>query len=319
MRAMPVAPRQRQRGVALLAAVLVVALATILIAGLLDRGQLGLSRAVQQTRSAQAHAFQQGLELWAARILRDDLERRGNDSRNDVWAQPMPPITVPEGIIHGRMRDLDGCLNLNALWRPDAGDDAIAVARFQRLLRVLELDPNLADAVLDWLDDDGIGRRGGGEDALYAAMDPPRRPANRSFVHTSELRAVAGVDEAIYQRLQGHVCARPDTDNRLNINTASVAVLMSLDDAIGPALARRLHRDGRADFADGEAFRQHLAEQEQIQLAAGALRDVVASSRHFVAEAEIVMSEVPVRLYSLLERDPGSGRVRVLARSVGRY
>ncbi len=308
-----------QRGVALLAAVLVVALATILIAGLLDRGTLGQSRALQHTRSAQAYAFQQGLELWAARILRDDLERGGSDSRNDMWAQPMPPITVPEGLIHGRMRDLDGCLNLNALWTAEDGENSLAISRFQRLLRVLELDPGLADAIVDWLDDDGVARRGGGEDAAYAALSPPRRPANRPFVHSSELRAVIGIDDEIHQRLLPHVCARPDGGNTLNVNTASPQVLMSLDDAIGPALARRLHQDGRADFADHQQFRDRLIEQEALQLAADALRDVVATSRYFVAEAEVLMSEVPVRLYSLLDRDRAGGRIRVLARSVGRY
>ena len=62
----------RQRGVALLVALLVVALATVLIASLLDRGELGRARTRNQLREAQAQAYAQGLEVYAARVLQQD-------------------------------------------------------------------------------------------------------------------------------------------------------------------------------------------------------------------------------------------------------
>jgi general secretion pathway protein K len=307
------------RGVALLAAVLVVALATILIAGLLDRAGLGQARALQSTRAAQAQAYQQGLELWAARILRDDRANDGVDSRTDAWAQMLPPITVPEGLITGRLRDLDGCLNLNALWHA-GGEQPLEINRFERLLTLLELDPGLLDAIVDWLDDDDRSRRGGGaEDAAYAALDPPRRAGNGPFVHVSELRAVIGIEPAIYQALLPHVCARPDPSGPLNINTASALVLRSLHRGIDAALAQRLHSDGRARFQSVDAFAQALQEANIIEPLDGQGQGLGVASRWFVAEAQIVLGEVPVNLYSLLERRPEDGLVVVHARSQGRY
>jgi general secretion pathway protein K len=309
----------RPRGVALLAAVLVVALATILIAGLLDRAGLGQARALQSTRAAQAQAYQQGLELWAARILRDDGANDGADSRVDAWAQPLPPITVPEGVITGRMRDLDGCLNLNGLWH-DGSEDATAIARLERLLAFLELDPGLLDAIVDWLDEDDRSRRGGGaEDAAYAALDPPRRAGNGPFVHVSELRAVAGVDAEVWQALAPHVCARPDPASALNINTASALVLRSLHPDIDAALAQRLYSDGQARFPSVDAFAQALSEAGLVQPLEGGGQGLGVTSRWFVAEAQIVLGDVPVNLYSLLERRPEDGLVVVHARSQGRY
>lgn len=306
---------RRQRGVALLAAVLVVALATLLIAGLLDRGSLGQARALQFTRAAQAHAYQQGLELWAARILRDDLERDRVDSRTDAWAQAMPPVTVPDGLIHGRMRDLDGCLNLNGLVQGGQADP-LAVARFTRLLRVLELDPALVDQVLAWTSPAGAGA--GTQDAAYAALDPPRRTARAPFAHVSGLRAVIGVDEEIYQRLLPHVCTRPDPASPINLNTATPEVLRSLHDGIGPALAQRLHADGRARFLTPEEFFERLLHDEAVPILPPDRQGLATASRYFVAQAEISISQVPVRLYSLLEREP-EGRVTVHARSQGRF
>ncbi|MDZ3822649.1 MAG: type II secretion system minor pseudopilin GspK [Pseudoxanthomonas sp.] len=312
------APLPRVRGVALLAAVLVVALAAVLVAGLLDRGVLGQARALQHGRAAQAVALQQGLELWAARILRDDAARDGVDAVGDAWSQPMPPLPLPEGMAHGRLRELDGCLNLNALWS-GGQPDALAMARFERLLRVLELDPRLLDAVVDWLDEDDLGRAGGGEEATYAALEPPRRAANGPFVHVGELALVAGVDAASLQRLLPHVCAHPGSDTRINVNTATVPVLMALDEAIGPAVARRLHRDGRARHASSADFlaavERELGRPPPPQLAQG----IDVRSRHFLAEILIVQAQVPVRLYSLLDREPGTGTVRVVARSLGRW
>lgn len=307
----------RMRGVALLSAVLVVALATILIAGLLDRGRIGQARAVQYSRTTQAYAYQQGLELWAARLLRDDLAGgSGSDHRSEPWAQPMPPLDIPEGRIFGALRDLDGCLNLNALWSPnDDQPSRVARARFARLLRALELDAGLLDAIVDWLDSDDLARNGGGEGARYATLDPPRRPANGAFAHVSELRSVLGIDAERYERLAPHVCARPDRDAAININTAPPPVLMSLADGIGLAFARRLHRDGRATYNSPSELLSELA-AAGIQLPPDEAGHLRASSRYFVAEAEILQGDIGIRLYSLIERHQG---IRVLARSQGRF
>ena len=70
MRARPA----RQRGVALLIALLAVALAVILIASLLDRGELAFARTRNALRGQQAIAYAEGLEGFAAQTLIRDLD-----------------------------------------------------------------------------------------------------------------------------------------------------------------------------------------------------------------------------------------------------
>ena len=82
----------RQRGIALLIALLTVALAAVLIAGLLDRGELALARTRNALRGEQAEAYAQGLEAYAARVLIKDAPDAG-DSNTDPWAMPLPPQT----------------------------------------------------------------------------------------------------------------------------------------------------------------------------------------------------------------------------------
>jgi len=73
--------KSRSRGVALIVALLVVALATVLIAGLLDRGELAHARTRNSLREAQAQSYALGLEAYAAKVLVQDQARSsGADS-----------------------------------------------------------------------------------------------------------------------------------------------------------------------------------------------------------------------------------------------
>lgn len=304
---------RRERGVALLVALLAVALAVILVAGLLDRGELTLARTRNALRSAQATAYAQGLEAYAAQVLLED--RPGQDSRGDVWALPLAPQVVPGGAITANLRDLNGCFNLNNLVLP--GDSAAEKAwrdLFGRLLAIHGVDAGVGEAVVDWLDADANSAgNGGAEDNAYLGRSPPYRAANRRFVHVSELRLVRGVDGDAYARLAADVCALPP-GTTLNVNTASVAVLQAIEPGISRSLAERLWQDGRANWTEFDAFRRALPDQG---MGLGALRGKLGlASDYFMARGEVVLDDVPFTFHSLIERRGGSG-IRVLTRSRG--
>jgi general secretion pathway protein K len=104
-RARPATPPARQRGVALITAVLVVALATMLAINVTFRGML------DQRRSANLFAFDQGFEValgaeaWAADFLRKDAQETQQDHLGETWAQSMPPLPIDEGVgtVEGRL------------------------------------------------------------------------------------------------------------------------------------------------------------------------------------------------------------------------
>ncbi|MGA9342795.1 MAG: type II secretion system minor pseudopilin GspK [Rhodanobacteraceae bacterium] len=306
---------RRQRGIALLVALLTVALAVILIAGLLDHGELAYARTRNALRGAQADSYAQGLEAYAALVLAKDwAQSRQFDANGDIWTLPLPPQQVPGGEIAATMRDLNGCFNLNNLGPTDAARTAW-LAMFRRLLNVEGIDPGLADAVTDWLDtDQDITSNTGAEDDFYLALPAPYRTANRSFAHVSELRLVRGFDGEAYARLAPYLCALP-VGSVLNINTASVPILESLDPHINQALAQRLWNNGHAQWQDLNTFSAQLTQQGLPPLDPALASQIGVSSNYFMARGQITLDDVPMTFYSLIQRN--GGRIEVLERSRG--
>lgn len=300
---MTASPR-RQRGVALLVALLVVALATILIAALLDRGELALARTRNVLRGEQAEAYAQGLEAYAADVLLKTLDQKP-DTNASPWAMPLPTQPVPGGTIGAAMSDQNGCFNLNNLAPENTPARAEWSKIFARLLTVLGLRPDLGAAVEGWLDPASRAA----EANFYLAQPVPYRPRGGLFAHVSELRLVRGVSGEVYARLAPYVCALPP-GTRLNVNTASVPVLMSLDPGLSKAAAEKLWNGGQARHRDATSF---LAEAG-LANRTGLENLLDTSSTHFLARSDIVLDAVPYTFYSLIERNSG---VRVLQRSRG--
>jgi general secretion pathway protein K len=300
----------QQRGVALLVALLVVALATVLIASLLDRGELGLARTRNQLRESQAEAYAQGLEAYAARVLQQDwaLNGGGADSNASMWAVPLPPTPVPSGLIAATMRDRNGCFNLNNLVDAGGSPNPQWLEKFRRLLTALRLDPNLADAVGAWLNPGP-----GNDDPYYLAQAVAYRQAKQQFIHVSELRLVKGVSADAYAALAPHVCALP-RGSRINVNTASVPVLMTLGGVTTEELAQSVWQEGHANYPDLAAL-QSIVPGIQAESAYYGV-----SSSYFQARGDITLDGQPFTFYSLIERRLGSGAdggIRVIARGRG--
>jgi general secretion pathway protein K len=299
-----------QRGIALIVALLVVALATVLIAGLVDRGELAFARTRNQLLDAQARAYAQGLETYAAHVLVHEWAVNGGraDTNASAWAMPLPPTPVPGGQITASMHDANGCFNLNNLVDANGGPNAPWPDKFRRLLGALRLDPKLADAVLAWMNP-----QPGSEDPYYLAQAVPYRSAQRAFVHVSELRLVHGIGGEVYAALAPHVCALP-RGTKINVNTASVPVLMTLDGVTTQELAERIWRRGKANY-------QNLTDLDALVHGIGAESQWYGvRSSYFLARGDITLDGFPFTFYSLIERRLGvgaDGGVRVIARSRG--
>ena len=292
-----------QRGVALLVALLVVALAAVLIAGLLDRGELALARTRNALRGEQAEAYSQALEAYAADVLIKDADEGGDDANTDIWAAPLPPQPVPGGLILATMRDLNGCFNLNNL----AGADTTWERMFGRLLDARGVDRELTKAVEQWL---GADRSSDVTDAYYLAQPVPYRSAQRLFVHVSELRLVRGVSGDVYARLAPYVCALPP-GTAINVNTASVPVLQTLGDGISTAEAERLWQNGQAHWS-GDFWKQWNG--IDVDTAVESRGYAGTKSSYFLARGDVTLDGIPFTFYSLIERGKG---VQVIERSRG--
>ncbi|HKJ76970.1 MAG TPA: type II secretion system minor pseudopilin GspK, partial [Gammaproteobacteria bacterium] len=227
----------RQRGVALVTALLVVALATVAAVAMATRQQVDIRRTANLLAGDQGRLYAEGVEAWAAQVLRRDREDGDTDAEGEQWATVLPPITVEGGEITGRIEDMQGRFNLNNLVNPEGAPRPPQVARLRRLLAAVELSPGLAEAVVDWLDADIEPRfPDGAEDAAYLNRDPAYRTANVPVAHPAELRQVAGFDAAAYRALAPYVTALPATTT-INCNTAKPPVLQALADGVTRAEA----------------------------------------------------------------------------------
>jgi general secretion pathway protein K len=303
--------RDTQRGVALITAVLVVAIGTMIAVNLMWRGTLDLRRAEAALAADQGFMYVQGAEAWAADILRQDLvDSPDADHLGEPWAIELPPLPVDGGTVTGRLEDLQGRFNLNNLVHGDGTESQLGRRQFERLLSSLDIDPMLAGAVVDWLDaDTDLRFPSGGEDVSYSGQDPPYRTANSMITSPSELMAIAGFDRESYQRLAPYVTVLPN-GTTLNVNTASELVLASLSDNIDMATAGTLIEErAGAEFVDIDATFSGLVEPDMLQ-------EIDGVSEHFLLTATVTLGSNQLTMRSLLQRDR-SGITRALFRSLG--
>lgn len=164
----------------------------------------------------------------AARIaLREDADSNSRDTLDEVWSRPVPPIELGEGTIRISVEDEERKINVNRLILPNghAPDDQ-KLAVFRRLLEILEADPSVADAVVDWLDNDDSPRVGGAESAFYQSLPYPYKAKNDLFDTVEELRLVRGITPAVFEKIRPFVTVH--SSGMVNLNTAPKPILMSL-------------------------------------------------------------------------------------------
>jgi general secretion pathway protein K len=164
----------------------------------------------------------------AARIaLRLDARDNQYDTLDEIWSRAALPITLGDGEVSVAIEDEERKIDLNRIMLPNgnAPDDR-RLAVFQRLLEILAIDRAVADAVVDWLDNDEDPRVGGAESSYYLGLPNPYRAKNDLFDTVGELRLVRGVTDEIYGKLRPFVTV--SSSGMVNINTAPKEVLMSL-------------------------------------------------------------------------------------------
>ncbi|HYA37372.1 MAG TPA: type II secretion system minor pseudopilin GspK [Candidatus Methylomirabilis sp.] len=212
---------------ALITAMLVVAIVATAAAYLSLDQQIWLRQAQNQSDREQAEAVRQAAEGWAIIIL--DKAAKTNNSEDDLtqnWAQPLPALPVEGGQIAGQITDAQAKFNLNNLVRNNAPSPA-DVGVFRHMLETLSIDPNLTDAVIDWIDSDSTTLPYGAEDIDYLQMKVPYRAANQPFTSVDELRLVRGFTPEIVDKLRPYVTVLPQATT-INVNTATPEVLSVL-------------------------------------------------------------------------------------------
>jgi len=310
------ATRRAQRGVALLTAVVLVAVATIAATAIAFDTTLTARRSIGVFTTAQGLRFGEGAEAIAAYMLREDLKQNRVDSLDETWSMPYGPMEFDAGVIlEASLEDQQGRFNINNLVDGNGVTDPVALEEFARLLVLIGLESRWAQLLTDWIDRDiEPGFPDGAEDSSYLGQSPPYRTPNMPVTTVTELLALPGMTRDIYQQLLPYITALPP-GTTVNICTAAGRVLdamtpgrqeFSLDEQM---LARR--RESGC-FPTLPEFKATMTE-EQFQRIANRLSD---NTRYFRLRSWITIGTTHFTLYSLIHRDPG-GQIRPILRTFG--
>lgn len=305
----------RQRGVALVTALVIVFLVTVISAGMLSQMNLALHRSGNIWQSEQAWWYAVGIENWLGKLLRQEAQATDIDSLDERWAEPVDYLPLDGGALQGRLIDLQGRFNLNNL----AGNDVDAAqAQFKRLIELVGntdqiTASTIAAATRDWIDPDiNPTLPDGAEDNYYLGLSPAYRTGNARMASASELRMVKGMTPTLYAALSPYVCALPEI-TPINVNTAAAPVLATIAPGLPPTAGESLLKS-RADepWQSVEAFLQD-------PVLAGRGDDVDDSqlsvkTHYFLATGQITVDRAQVRFFSVLER-ADNGAVHTLRHS----
>lgn len=300
----------KQRGIALISVLLVVAVLVAITTRLLEGHNLVVHHHRATFEQNQALQYAYGAEAFARQVLFEDHSNSSPeiDHLAEPWARQLVPFELDDiGFMEAQIRDLNGCFNLNAFASSDEVVLKRSSKRLKRMLRELQIDEALADNVRDWVDADSKVQGFGAEDNSYLGKYPPYRSPNAKIYHLSELYLLDIAEGEQVRKLLPHVCLLPFADNRINVNTANTLTLATLDDGIGLGSAEAITMSDRAYVSVTDFVQEH----PEFSAVAD---DLTVRSDHFALHVQAVVGDGSVTLHSHLARNSSDGRVTVLQR-----
>jgi general secretion pathway protein K len=217
----------RERGAALVTALMVVAFMAAVSVSLVETMRHQLQRTSVLQDRLQAGAYLDGASAYGE-VLLARFAGQGDDGFSPAgpWDGQVRVFPVENGQLAARVRDQNNCLNINALHSggEDSDADRLAGERLRALAAALGVPPGETETLIaqatDWIDADPSARPGGAEDDTYLARPLAHRAANQPFVELAELRLLPVMNHALYRRLAPFVCVLPTaTQPPLNVNT----------------------------------------------------------------------------------------------------
>lgn len=231
-------PGTGKSGMALALVIVVVALLTIIVFDRFNDAWIESALAASYRNETKAYYAARAGQTAARLILADDS--RKYDALNEPWAQPSIPLPVEHEYVFITIVDEGGKINLNSLTSDKGYPQERMIAIFRRLLENLDLDSNLADAVIDWTDPNSAPLASGAEGAYYQSLEPPYAVKNSRFDSVDELYFVKDFTPEVIAKIKPHITVW--SSGKININTATRLVLLSLDESMTAELADNIIR-----------------------------------------------------------------------------
>jgi len=225
--------RKNERGVALLAVLLGIALMTLIVVDFAMTSGLGFVSAANQANELRAgYLARSGINIGLG-LLAEDARAKAQaqnstpaETLNDVWAVPFPPMPLEGGTVTLSIVDEGRKLNLNAMVQNGVPNQA-AIQKVQRLFTILDVSPDLVQGIIDWITPNNGTGSGGNIGDYYLTLRPPYQPRYGAMPTIADLQMVEGFNEAIFNRVSPFLTVMPEPG--VNANTAAPQVLAALE------------------------------------------------------------------------------------------
>jgi general secretion pathway protein K len=279
------------RGAALIPALLVMSIASLLSVGIASRLDSGLQYAIYRRDEIAAGELAQAAIAFAGAVLQEDARTTGRvDHLQEIWAQGIGTVPVEGGLVQGAIRDAQALFNVNNLLEngePSAPD----VEALNLLAQQLGAGANIGRRIADSLP------RGG-------ASAMPVSPIG----HIDELFSLPGAPREALLLLQSYLTALP-ARTKLNINTAAPALIAAYLPGIGQAQVQAVVGPpaGRGVFQTLEDFAQKLPPALRAEMSAR----FAVGSEFFEVQGEASQGRARVRCQAQLKRQGASPPERV--------
>jgi len=326
--------KKNNKGFALITALLIVALATIVSVNIASHLQLDIRRTSNMLANEQAMLY----ALEAENLLRWGLYEDIQDNNFDYYRDPESldasekwsdfyEFPFDNALIRSQAVDIQACINLNSLVINGTNVDVFVQDRLRRLFSSFSSNANtnsqgdLTQAIIDWIDVDSTDLLpDGAEDTYYLNLETPYYTANTPLSSVSELRLIKGFEDSdFYDAIEPFVCAfGAPGPIRINVNTAPEEVLNSLANGVNGSDIIACREDSPfenlADFTNCINSQSNTNTQPVVVDTQGLSPD----TNYFLLKTEIKLGNSRSLMYSIIYRD-NNGATRVLARSQGAY
>ena len=300
---------RRERGAALLAAMLVVTLVASFAASALWQQWRAVEVEAAERARVQSAWILIGALDWSRLILREDSLARGDgtDNLTEPWAVPLEEARLStflaadhgvaaeastdtdDAFLSGSITDLQGRLNLRNLAQGNAVD-ALTLRQFTRLFGYLGLDAALLDQLAHAM-------------VQATRTDSPADTDAPLLPRSMDELSWWDVPPAVIARLAPYATLLP-VRTKLNINTATAVALWASADGLSLAEAQQLTQARDAHyFAKLSDAGSRLSKPNALR---ADLHDV--SSSYFEVRGQLRLGSIVVRERSLLFKQRGAAR-----------
>ena len=309
---------QAQRGAAVLMALFVATLATLIVTSLFYRQFVLLRTIENQQLTSQSRLLLRGALDWGRAILREDANRSSYDALSEPWAQPLAETRLDQlgetgsiaslASIAGSMEDAQGRYNLhNLVSNGEIVDKELEALR--RLAALLQLPTQTADLIAERM----LEAQGQAPSSDDKTGDRPAADVERTrplpLMLPRDITGVQGISPEAADRLAPYIVVL-DENTPVNANTASPEVIAARVPDLSLAEARSLvaERERISYFNSTGEVRTRLGAKGSVVTDA----ELSTNSRFFFIRGEVKLDRAVTRMEALVKRGaPGQGPAAV--------